>query len=31
MFIICVIYVQSTYMLWYVMFYYVMVGCCAVS
>ena len=31
MFFICVIYVQSTYMLWYVMLYYAMVGCCAVS
>ena len=31
MFIICVIYVQSTYMLCYVILCYVMLGCCAVS
>ena len=31
MFIICVIYVQSTYMLCYVILSYVMLGCCAVS
>ena len=31
MFIICVIYVQSTYMLCYVILCYAMVGCCAVS
>ena len=31
MFFICVIYVQSTYMLCYVILCYVMLGCCAVS